>query len=153
MWGKLSRLSPAFPVAAFPAAAILLLLANPARAEDPVSRADQHAIQGVIASQMDAFRHDDGTKAFSFATPQLQTMFGSPATFMGLVRRAYQPVYRPRSFHFGDAHTEGDAVIQEVALIGPDGLPHLALYTMEHEPDGNWKIAACQLLERPTLAS
>jgi hypothetical protein len=148
MWGKLSRLN-----AAVPAAALLLLLAAPAHAEDGVSRTDQNAIQGVIASQMDAFRHDDGTKAFSFATPQLQTMFGSPASFMGLVRRAYQPVYRPRSYHFGDAHTEGDAVIQEVALIGPDGLPHLALYTMEHEPDGNWKIAACQLLERPTLAS
>jgi hypothetical protein len=148
MWGKLSRLSRALP-----AAAILLLLAAPARAEDPVSRADQTAIQGVITSQMDAFRHDDGSKAFSFASPQLQTMFGSPGSFMGLVRRAYQPVYRPRSYSFGDTYAEGDAVIQEVALIGPDGLPHLALYTMEHEPDGSWKIAGCQLIERPTLAS
>jgi hypothetical protein len=145
---EFSRLKPVFL-----ASAALMLLAGPLRAAGGVSAADESAIQSVINAQVDAFRHDDGAKAYGFATPELQTMFGSASHFMDMVRRAYQPVYRPRSYTFGKARVEGDQIAQDVTLIGPDGLPHLALYTMEHEPDGSWKIAGCQLIERPSLDS
>lgn len=135
------------------AAAVLIALAGPLRAAGGVSSADETAIQSVITAQVDAFRHDDGAKAYGFATPELQTMFGSAEHFMAMVRHAYQPVYRPRSYKFGDSHMVGDQIAQNVTLIGPDGLPHEALYTMEHEADGSWKIAGCQLIESPSLNS
>ena len=62
-----------------------------------VSGADQAAIQAVISSQIDAFRHDNAGVAFGYATPELQTMFGSAARFMDMVQHGYAPVYRPRS--------------------------------------------------------
>jgi hypothetical protein len=38
-------------------------------------------------------------------------------------------------------------VTQKVTFIGPDGGAALALYDMEHEPDGTWRIAGCSLVE------
>jgi hypothetical protein len=77
-------------------------------------------------------------------------LFGSVERFMSMVRQGYQPVYRPRSMAFGELATVDGQVTQELAVIGPDGTPRIALYTMEQQPDGSWRIAGCQLLERPS---
>jgi hypothetical protein len=124
-----------------------------ARADDTVAPGDLAAIQQVITSQEDAFQHDDSTKAFGYATPELQTMFGDATNFMSLVKRGYQPVYRPKSFTFNNAHPDGDSIVQEASVVGPDGLLHTAIYTMERQPDGTWRIAACQLIDRPSISS
>jgi hypothetical protein len=107
----------------------------------------------VIASQIRAFRRDDATAAFSYATPQLQQYFATPGNFMEMVRRGYQPVYRPRRYAFEAPRIKGGEIIQPVDVIGPDGRPATALYTMEHEPDGRWRIAACRLVEMPEASS
>ncbi len=133
-------------------AGLLLAGSVTARAED-FPAAERQAIQGVISQQIEAFRHDDGTAAFGFATPELQTMFGDQNRFMGMVRDRFQPVYRPRSFVFGALEMLDGAPVQEVGLIGPDGLPHTAVYSMERQADGTWKIAACRLVERPSVES
>lgn len=112
-----------------------------------VSTADQTAIQAVISSQIDAFRHDNAGAAFGYATPELQTMFGSPSRFMDMVQHGYAPVYRPRSMGFGALTDEGGQVVQFVELVGPDGLAYTARYTMQRQDDGTWRISACELLE------
>src|SRR6516164_7473734 len=65
-----------------------------------LSSADRAAIRQVIQAQVDAFRRDDGGAAFSYASPMIQGMFGTPEVFMDMVRQGYQPVYRPRAFDF-----------------------------------------------------
>jgi hypothetical protein len=40
--------------------------------------------------------------------------------------------------------TEG-RLVQRVLLVGPDGVPVTALYFMEQQPDGSWKISGCVL--------
>ena len=35
---------------------------------------------------------------------------------------------------------------QAVLLVGPDGVPVLALYPMQQQPDGSWKTAGCYLV-------
>jgi hypothetical protein len=40
-----------------------------------------------------------------------------------------------------------------VDLIGPDGEAATALYAMEQEPDGSWRIAGCMLLHSEQLSS
>ena len=122
-----------------------LLCATAARAE--VSPADQATIRGVISDQIDAFRHDNSNAAFSYATPDLQTMFGSAAHFMAMVQQQYRPVYRPRTVDFGALTDDGGEIVQSVELIGPDGLAYTARYTMQRQPDGSWRISACELLE------
>ncbi|MGD1879979.1 MAG: DUF4864 domain-containing protein [Kiloniellaceae bacterium] len=140
--------------------ALLIILAGPlsadaAQAED-VQRpaaADQQAIVGTIRAQLDAFRQDDGSRAFSYATPQLRRLFGTPENFMAMVRGGYQPVYRPQSVEFLDARVIDGRTGQAVRFVGPDGRAVIALYTMERQPDGSWRIAAVQLIPAAELSS
>jgi hypothetical protein len=133
--------------------AIWLLLAGPwaaARADDAPSDlapADRAAIRTVIQGQLDAFRADDAGAAFGYASPGIQGIFGDPGHFMAMVKQGYPPVYRPRATKFGDLVEIEGRTVQKVRFIGPDGVPALALYYMEHEPDGTWKIDGCQLLQ------
>ncbi len=103
------------------------------------------AIQKVIAHQIEAFRHDDAAAAFSDAAPGIQAMFGTPSRFLAMVQHGYPPVYRPRSVAFGALLSLGGRLVQKVDLVGPDGQSVLALYTMEREPDGKWRIEGCAL--------
>jgi hypothetical protein len=111
-----------------------------------VSAADQAEIQRVISAQIDAFRRDDGNAAFGFASPGIQRKFGDGGHFLEGVREAYPPVYRPRSFSFGALADAGGAVLQHVEIVGPDGRVVTAVYELEHEADGSWRIAGCSLV-------
>ena len=120
-----------------------LVFSTPApRAQDAGTR---EAIRAVIAGQIEAFRQDDGPQAFGYAAPGIKTIFGTPERFMEMVKSTYQPVYRPREVEFRDLVTEGGVPTQKVLLVGPDGLPVIASYTMEQQPDGTWKISGCSL--------
>jgi hypothetical protein len=132
----------------------LLLVASAAQADELANlpAAEQQAIQQVITDQIDAFRHDDDGRAFGDASPGIQFMFGSAGRFMDMVREGYQPVYHPRSMAFGDLLVVDGTLVQELAVIGPDGKPHLARYVMEHEPDGSWRIDGCVLVARPPVS-
>jgi hypothetical protein len=130
----------------FLAVALLLWAMSPARAEDnAVSSGDRAAIHDVITQQMAAFARDDGNAAFAFASPGIQQQFASSDNFMSMVRRAYPAVYRPRSVSFGAARRVDGSTIQEVDLIGPDGNGARALYIMERESDGTWRINGVEL--------
>ena len=133
---------------------LALCLAVPTRAQTAAStgastaasEADRTAIQQVITAQIAAFGNDDGAAAFGLAAPNIKARFGDGPTFLAMVRQAYPAVFRPRSFAFGALAPESRFLVQHVELIGPEGREALALYTMEHEPDGSWRIAGCSLV-------
>ena len=129
-------------------AALLCALPFFARAQTP-GPADRAAIKSVIESQMAAFLKDDAIQAFSFANPMIQRMFVTPERFMSMVREGYTPVYRPSNVVFGPLDLVEGQWIQAVSLVGPDGQPALALYTMEKQADGSWRIAGCSLTKSP----
>jgi len=132
----------AFRILAF--VGLLLSLASAGQAQS-VSDADRAAIRQVIEAQVDAFRHDDGAAAFSYASPTIQGMFGTPEIFMDMVRQGYQPVYRPRTFDFREIVDLHGQPAQIVHVIGPDGRPVTAIYPMRQLPDGKWRIDGCFL--------
>ena len=35
----------------------------------------------------------------------------------------------------------------KVFLVGPDGKSYVALYTLQRQPDGSWRINGCTLIE------
>jgi ketosteroid isomerase-like protein len=127
------------------------LSAGPALAQQTapaVSAADRAAIIAVIRDQMAAFQRDDAAGAFRFASPGIRGMFGQdPNQFLDMVRHGYQPVYRPRTTAFGITETAGGEIIQHVEVEGPDGITRTALYTMERQPDGSWRISGCFLTD------
>lgn len=128
---------------------VLALLAWPLSvlAQQSSGGADAAAIRSVIERQLEAFQRDDATAAFAFAAPDIQARFGTPEAFMDMVKRAYQPVYRPRETEFRALTTGEEGPVQRVLLVGPDGRLVLALYSMEREADGSWRISGCVLVE------
>lgn len=111
-----------------------------------VDAADAAAIRSVIERQLEAFQHDDGRTAFTFASPDLQDMFGTPEAFMAMVKGGYQPVYRPREHEFRDLAAGESGPVQKVLFVAADGRVVIALYSMERESDGSWRISGCTLL-------
>ncbi len=130
---------------------VIAALGGPARAQ--LAPADRAAIEAVIAGQIEAFRRDDGPAAFAFAAPGIQAMFGTPERFMGMVRNAYPPVYRPRQVEFAGIEPQDGDWVQAVELVGPDGDAQRALYTMQRGPDGAWRIAGCVLVRSGRLST
>jgi hypothetical protein len=134
---------------------VLCALSVGARAaEDPaLGAAERAAIRSVIESQMAAFRRDDGVAAFSYAAPDIQAKFGTPEIFMDMVRTGYAAVYRPRDVEFLEALVDNERIVQPVRMVGPDGEAVIALYHMEQQPDGRWRIAGVVLIRTGEVAS
>ena len=128
--------------ALFLLAALLISLAAPARAADDVT-----AAQGVIRSQMEAFSRDDAAAAYSHAAPAIREIFPQADIFMSMVRNSYAPVYRHKSFDFGEARIADGMIAQSVHIVDAGGIPWEALYTLELQPDGSVKITGCVLLK------
>ncbi|MEQ8332460.1 DUF4864 domain-containing protein [Nisaea sp.] len=103
-------------------------------------------IRSTISRQLEAFQRDDWAGAFAFASPVLQTIFGSPERFRAMVLRGYRTVYRPKQVTFRDLDSSGPQPVQMVFFIGPDGLAYLAAYEMEQQADGSWRIAGVQMI-------
>jgi hypothetical protein len=128
--------------------AIVLLLALLFSNVQLASAADDIATaQGVIRSQEQAFSHGDAAAAYSFAAPAIQHMFREPDIFMYMVQNNYPPVYRHKSFEFGEARAADGQIAQRVHIIDADGEAWEALYTLEQQPDGSLKITGCSLLK------
>ncbi len=123
------------------------------RAEDGTSLGapDGAAIRQVIEGQLAAFRRDDAAAAFSYASPTIQQKFGTAEIFLEMVKIGYRPVYRPRQVEFRELRVEGGTIVQDVFVVGPDGHSTLALYMMQRQPDGTWKISGCVLATAPDL--
>jgi hypothetical protein len=122
--------------------ALLIGLAAPACAANDVATA-----QGVITSQVEAFGRDDAATAYSYAAPGIQGMFPQPDIFLSMVQRNYAPVYRHKSFEFGEAQVANGKIAQRVNIIDADGEAWEALYTLEQQPDGSLKIIGCVLIK------
>jgi len=111
------------------------------------ARADEDiaATQSVIQSQEEAFSRDDAAAAYTFAAPSIRSWYRTPETFMYMVRNGYAPVYRHRSFEFGEATILDGKITQQVHIIDADGVAWEAIYTLEPQSDGTLKISACVL--------
>lgn len=129
-------------------AALLLIFGwvGPGWAQTELSAADRAAIRTVITQQIEAFQHDNGEAAYAFASPGIQKQFGDAGRFLDMVRRAYPAVHRPRTVDFSELLTGDNVVVQQVELVGPGGEPALALYSMERDSNGLWRISGCTLV-------
>jgi len=101
---------------------------------------------GVLKSQIEAFRRDDGQTAFSFASPDVQDQYGTAATFLNRFSTAYKAVYRPQSVTFLNLAYSRGRLVQRVLLLGPDGNAVIALFPMVQMIDGTWRMDGCVLV-------
>lgn len=129
--------------------ALAIVMPNLAAQAGEISRADQSAFQQIINDQIAAFNADDGLRAYSHAAPVIRQLFPTPDIFMSMVRQGYQPVYRQRSFSFGDVFDDMGRPAQEVTIVDLDGRTWTAIYSFERQANGTWKISGCRLVRIP----
>jgi hypothetical protein len=128
-------------------AVALLLFAPLAFAAPAAAGDDVAAAQSVIRAQEQAFARDDAASAYSYAAPTIRQLFPRADIFMTMVQNQYAPIYRHKSFEFGEARTEGNWVAQRVRIIDANGEAWEALYTLERQADGGFEITGCMLLK------
>ena len=113
-----------------------------------VARADTASeIQSVIADQLDAFGKDDEARAYDHASDMIKQLFPSKSIFMDMVRTGYPPVYRAKSWSFAEPTTIETGISQIVKLTDEQGRVWNALYTLERDSTGEWKITGCRILK------
>jgi hypothetical protein len=108
-----------------------------------VSAADAKAARMLIEAQLAAFAADDAARAFSYAAPAIQTIFGTPERFLSMVRDSYPVVYRPASVSFLQPEWVGGKLVQRVQMVDAAGAPWMVVYELERQNDRSWRISAC----------
>lgn len=110
---------------------------------------DRTAIRLTIEQQLQAFQTNDAEAAFASASPEIREKFISANNFLKMVKTDYPAVYQPRSVMFERLVMTKGIPTQEVLLLAPNGAVVKALYLMEKQPDGVWKISGCFLVPVP----
>lgn len=119
---------------------------------DGISADDVIAIHVAVQTQLDAFAEDDAVGAFELATSDTQTKIGSPDNFLHLVKKHYSPIYRHQIVIFSQPEVIEGETIQVVRVTDRDSHVWLAVYHMQREADGSWKIGGCHLLETTSIS-
>ncbi len=123
-----------------------------ALAQETVASTAQ-AVTQVVQSQLSAFAEGDAEKAFSLATAATQSLAGTPGELMRVIKHRFAPIYRHRQALFSEPEIIGTHGLQVVQLIDHDNLVWIAIYQVEHEADGTWKVDGCQLFETNNLST
>ena len=123
----------------------LAAFAAPPTGEPTLPAAEWRAIKKVIGDQRAALKAGDAAKAFAQASPGIRAQFGTPENFIEMVRAAYDALIAARYTEFLEGAVIEGSVIQPLRLIAPDNSVLVALYTMEKQKDGRWRISGCVL--------
>lgn len=127
---------------------LALFIALPAAwAEEPAD-----AIQQVIVSQLDALRADDLTAAFAYASPTIQSKFGSADVFGRMVETGYPVIWRPASYEMQALVDTAAGPVQKVLMQDGAGRLYEVAYEMRLI-DGIWRINGVYLRKLPDLGS
>ena len=121
------------------------LLALPAAAQEA-------PIQDTIRQQIQAFEADDFARAFTYASPNIQALFGTPEAFGKMVREGYPMVWRPSDVAMLDLRTVGGALWQRVRVTDGKGRSFLMDYQMIEGPNG-WLINAVLMQMAPDVGA
>lgn len=109
-------------------------------------------IEATIDRQLMAFQEDDFETAFTFASPTLQRMFGTPRNFQRMVTEGYPMVWRFSDVQFLGLREEAGALWQRVRITDARGVVHLLDYRMLQTPDG-WRISGVKILDAADFAA
>ena len=116
------------------------------------AKAQETEIQGVIGSQIEAFKADDFATAFTFASPAIRGIFQSADNFGRMVAHGYPMVWRPADVQYLDLTDNAGVLAQRVLITDGKGVAHLLEYRMIQTENG-WKINGVSILESAAVAA
>ena len=114
-------------------------------ATPPMRASDWKSIKQVIAAQRAALVAGEGEKAFGYATPAIRAQFGDADIFMAMVQTGYPALLTARYTEFLEGAVIDGLIIQPLRLIDADNSVRVALYTMEKQKNGAWRISGCRI--------
>ena len=132
------------PVIEF-AAAQRLGDAEAAASHAALPAAEWDAIQKSIGEQLDALRAGDAARAYAFASAGIQAQFHDAPTFLRMVQDSYAPLLDARHAEFLEGAVIDGRTIQPLRLVMSDEKVLVALYEMQRDATGRWRIAGCAL--------
>lgn len=98
-----------------------------------------------MEAQIAALAASDAETAFSYATPHIQKVFGSPENFLVMVKLSYSALIDAEVFEVETVAAEGDHAAVRAHVVGKDGRAFKAIYPLLLQPDGAWRIDGCYL--------
>lgn len=107
-----------------------------------VDQGTRRAVQAVIAAQLDAFAHEDGARAETFAAPAIRKLFPDPKGFLAMVRRNYAVLLHPKSTQFDEIGTSPHGPVQKMTAVDQDGTVWRVVYALT-PAEGGWRIIGC----------
>ena len=112
--------------------------------------AQEGPIRETIQRQIEAFRADDFARAFTFASPTIKRLFGTPENFGAMVMQGYPMVHRPAQVEMGELREVAGNLWQRVRIVDQEGRAWALDYMMVETPEG-WQINAVQILPTPDV--
>jgi hypothetical protein len=112
-----------------------------------LSSIDAVAAKAVVQGQLSAFAKDDAELTFSFAAPNIKSVFKTPQNFVDMVIKSYPVVHRPVKVSFMKPVSVGTDLLLPVQMTDTSGKAWIANYTLQQQPDGKWLINGCVLFE------
>ena len=111
----------------------------------PIFAGDKEDIQATISRQLEAFQTDDFAKAFSYASPSIQSIFGGPDNFESMVKRGYPMVWKPGKVTFLSVDPYHHGMAQNIQIFDRSKKAHYLRYYMVKLGD-SWKISGVEIL-------
>jgi hypothetical protein len=109
-------------------------------------------IEATIQNQFDAFLDRDVGEAWQYASPNIQSLFGTPENFGRMVATGYPMVWTPGAVEFIDLQTLSGIIVQRVEVIDQSGTAHYLGYQMVRTENG-WRINGVQVLRAPQVGA
>ena len=116
-----------------------------AAAHAALSPAEWDAIRKTIGEQLAALRAGDAARAYTFASPGIRERFQDAPTFMRMVQDSYAPLLDARYTEFLEGAVIDGRTIQPLRLVLANDTVLVALYEMQRDETGRWRIAGCAL--------
>ena len=117
------------------------------QAGQPLADPDRMAIRQTVERHLDALAKNDAEAAFALASTRMRARAGSAQAFVDMVHDSYGAVVRPRVVFFQDITMVGSMPAQRVMLLDARGRPWTAVFPMQREAGGDWRIDGCMLYE------
>jgi len=106
---------------------------------------EKEDVQATINGQFLAFLEGDVSRAFTYASSSIQSMFGTAQNFGAMVQRSYPMVWRSAGVTFLEHKETSFGRTQDVKIFDAAGTAHYLRYFVTQTPSG-WKISGVQLL-------
>lgn len=118
----------------------------------PVLAQDAQAIEDTIGSQLEAFNNRDVAQAWTYASPNIQRLFGDAGNFGMMVQRGYPMVWDNADVRYLELREIAGNLWQKVMIRDANGTLHMLDYQMVNTENG-WQINGVQLLPAPDVGA